>query len=298
MLTNINRHLPCRILFIMVDGLGIPQNQSLRESIYSEFPALYKCLKDYSKPIDACLETPGTPQSATGQTAIFTGCNAAKEIGGHRQGFPNKQLREIIKKDNFYLSLQRAGHKCLFSNAYARWTEQALPRNLQSVTTVAANSVMPDLLNKDDLIAGKAVYHDLTREYLQNHGLKDVPIIPPEKAGEHLLAITRRNKFTVFEYFLTDHAGHRGNIEDKKATLNSLNRLFSYLLENIDINRELFVWTSDHGNIEETDTKQHTRNPVPMCAYGSRSSDIHAGINSITDIAPAIITYLSHEKQI
>lgn len=44
------------------------------------------------KPTDACLGVAGIPQSATGQTVLFTGKNAAQMAGRHINGFPTIRL--------------------------------------------------------------------------------------------------------------------------------------------------------------------------------------------------------------
>ena len=43
--------------------------------------------------LDASLEVEGLPQSATGQTTLFTGVNAAAAVGRHVSAFPGPRLR-------------------------------------------------------------------------------------------------------------------------------------------------------------------------------------------------------------
>lgn len=282
------------MLFILVDGVGIPP-VDLTRSIYAGCPTLLKFFADYCKPVDATLGVPGLPQSATGQTAIFTGQNAARIKGAHISGFPDQELREIIRSCNFYLPVRDKGMQSVFSNAYVRWTEQNLPLTLQSVTTVAANSTLPRLLTKKDLLAGEAVYHDPTRAYLHKHGDDDIPLKTEEEAAADLVNISRNYNFTVYEFFLTDHAAHRGTEAEMQNVLASLDRFLGQLLREIDHQRELLVWTSDHGNIEEPLTRVHSRNPVPLCAYGKNAQQVLKNAAAITDIAP-LITRLLHDS--
>src|SRR5450432_3676595 len=51
---------------------------------------------------DACLGVAGRPQSASGQTTILTGINAAAAVGYHKQGFPNAALLEIIREHSIF----------------------------------------------------------------------------------------------------------------------------------------------------------------------------------------------------
>ncbi|MCA9944720.1 MAG: hypothetical protein KC449_14620, partial [Anaerolineales bacterium] len=43
--------------------------------------------------------------------------------------------------------------------------------------------------------------------------------------------------------------------------------------------------TSDHGNIEEKDQRQHTRNPVPTLLVGAGHAELAAQIVDLRDIA-------------
>ena len=112
-------------ILIMVDGLGIPP-EPLGDSIYAGHPTLARLFANFAIPLDACLGVPGTPQSATGQTALFTGVNAAIELGEHLSGFPNARLREIVERDNIFQKLRNHGYSCTFANAYARLKEANL----------------------------------------------------------------------------------------------------------------------------------------------------------------------------
>ena len=77
-----------KILFIFVDGLGIGSSDPEVNPLYDpRFPFLNNMLSQ-ARPLDACLSVAGLPQSATGQAALFTGVNAAKEMGRHIEGFP------------------------------------------------------------------------------------------------------------------------------------------------------------------------------------------------------------------
>ncbi len=273
-------------ILIMVDGLGIP-SEPLDSSIYAAHPTLARLFANFAIPLDACLGLPGTPQSATGQTALFTGVNAATVLGEHLSGFPNAQLREIIERDNIFRKLQEQGYDPTFANAYARLTEANLPVAFRSVTTVATLAAFDGVRTRDDLLAGHAVYHDLTREWLRTHGgLPDVPLIDEEQAAGHLVDIARSVDFCLFEYFLTDHAAHRGNRREQDRVLTSLDRFLARLLQTMDRDHDLLLITSDHGNIEDPTQRLHTRNPVPWIAVGRNAERARTGMKSILDVTP------------
>ena len=69
------------------------------------------------RPLDATLGVPGLPQSATGQTTLLTGVNAARLMGRHVQGLPGPTLVEAIKKTDInnqsFFSLLQAERKTL-----------------------------------------------------------------------------------------------------------------------------------------------------------------------------------------
>ena len=48
---------------------------------------------------------------------------------------------------------------------------------------------------------------------------------------------------------------------------------------------------SDHGNIEDSSSRLHTRNPVPLLAAGP-AADRFAGLRSILEVAPAVAACL------
>jgi len=56
-------------------------------------------------PTDACLDVPGLPQSATGQTTIFTGQNASKVLSRHLHGQPTITLKKMIIENNLFKEL-------------------------------------------------------------------------------------------------------------------------------------------------------------------------------------------------
>ncbi len=271
----------------MVDGVGLPPG-GISGSVYQSCPTLCRLFDSFSAALAPGLGVEGLPQSATGQATILTGVNAAELAGAHLSGFPNLQLRKLVETENLFAKLQAHGKSCTFANAYARLLEKKLPVSLRSVTTVAAMSALPRLRDRDDLLAGKAVYHDPTRQWLREKGDSGMPIIDEAVAAGHLATITRQFDFCLYEYFLTDHAGHRGNEDDKLRILHSLDRFLGALLEELDYERELLLLVSDHGNIESED-RFHTHNPVPWTAFGKRAETAFREVDSLLRIVPGIV---------
>jgi len=161
-----------RTLFILVDGLGLGSNDPAVNPIVSGVcPNLLQLIQQHAIPIDAGMGVEGIPQSATGQTALLTGVNAARHMGRHVAGFPGPSLQKIIRENNIYDKLAANGFSSTFANAYyVTDVREVETRKIQSVTTVSALKAFGCVRDKAMMEQGKAVYQDLTRESLRSRG--------------------------------------------------------------------------------------------------------------------------------
>ncbi|NCC51009.1 MAG: hypothetical protein EOM20_07305 [Spartobacteria bacterium] len=281
------------VLLVFVDGLGLGAPDPAWNPLYrGHCPTLVNLLEQ-AKPIDPCMGVPGVPQSATGQTALLTGINAPRRIGRHVEGFPGPALRDIIVQHNIFKQLQADGYSCAFANAYFMrgWTE-AHRRKYQSVTTVCTLSALGGVRDVDEMLDGRAVYQDLTRQSLQSRGY-DGPLTTPADSARDLYRITREHPFTLFEYFQTDRCGHKANPEQTAQVLGQLDEFLATLLPLLDQRESLFLLTSDHGNIEDLRTPQHTMNPVPFIALGRGAENMQSRVTSLTHIVPALCAWFA-----
>ena len=245
----------------------------------------------WARPIDACLGVDGIPQSATGQTSLFTGVNAQAKVGGHVTGFPSPSLREILLADSIFVKLRDAGRDGIFINAF-RPLFFEIPREMQlrlSATTVAHLAADRPFFGIEDIREGRSIYQEFTNRELIERDF-DVPEFTPERAGQILAGSVAARDFTLFEYFQTDRAGHsqdRGRIEGE---LDGLDRFMRKALDElIPRGDTLVVLTSDHGNIEDIGTRSHTRNPVPLLAWGPGAEELVAGTEAIDGVTPALL---------
>jgi hypothetical protein len=247
------------------------------------------------RPTDAGLDVTGIPQSATGQTALFTGINVAKITGRHINGFPTKLLREVLQRGNLFKAVNRSGLRAVFANIFTEEYFQAVERGQwrHSVTTTAALAGGCHFLLIPDLLHGKGVFQDITNEQLRERGY-DVPILEPETAALNLIRQASQNDFTLFEYFQTDHCGHDQNWDLALVLLNRLDRFLHTIAGQLtDYNLDLLV-VSDHGNIEDLSIKTHTTNLVPTIAIGKGAARF-AGVSSLPDIYPKVLECLGLE---
>ena len=282
-----------RQIFIFVDGLGLAPASPDNPVNADVCPFLCNLIANSSKPIDACLGVDGLPQSATGQATLFTGRNAAQYMGRHVEGFPGPTLRKFVEQDNVFLMLKAMGRRSRFADGYmAETVDDLRSRRFRSVTTTAALTVPEVISLKADILANQAVLHDLTRAAIVSKGYQG-PLVPPTEAAEHLVQIALGYDYTLFEYFLTDRAGHSGSYEAAADVLRSLDAFFSTLFPLAEELGFALALTSDHGNIESISAKGHTRNPVPLIARGPGAEAVLQKSSSLTDVTPAFLALQS-----
>lgn len=298
-----NHTNPRHLIFIFLDGFGLGDAVITNPLYINGIPALEKISGEklingidivgpgmLFKGIDATLGVEGLPQSATGQTALFTGQNASGILGFHLPAFPNQRLIELVKSHNILKKLADAGFNPTFANAYTdNYFERAarLRDNMHSVTTHCMLTSGLQLRKEKDLLEDNAVYWDITREYLHtNHNPRITPI-DPFCAGEHLAQISNLFEFVLFESFATDMIGHK--CDSKKATkiLEVLNSFLNGLLQAKSSTTNLVI-SSDHGNIEDLGIKTHTTNKVPLIVIGPDAHHFKA-VKRIDQVTPSIL---------
>jgi hypothetical protein len=299
-------------LFIFVDGFGLgiddpevnpisryglPSLEKYFTKLTAENLREAKLTKNHlSVPLDATLGVPGIPQSATGTATLLTGINCARYMGKHCPAFPPRRLKSLIRKENIFTKLSGLGFEADFANAYRRpWVWQLWGARA-SVTTIAALSGIGWLRDLEMLRNSDAVYHDIDNSSLVERRY-NAQLITPQTAGENLLRIADGSDFTLFEFFLTDIAGHSFDMTYASSVLSKLDKFLGTIMDNLP-ERTLFVLSSDHGNIEDIKMKTHTKNPVPGLFIGNKDflSKRRDKLKSIVDITPTIIEYLTEIK--
>lgn len=296
-------------LFVFVDGVGAgardPDRNPLArgEFLLSRFEdGTGAALPAGGRAVlaDATLGVSGRPQSATGQTAILTGENAPALLGRHLLGFPNAALRELLRRRSLFRALAETGGTALFANAYpvaylralgfeaegAPEFELGRRRARASATTVAFAAGGGRFRTWLDAREGRGLTHDITGRRARTHGA-DVPVRAPAEAAELLLRLARDRDLTVFEFFETDEAGHARSMERALDALERLDGLLRALVAGLGPGDALVV-TSDHGNVEDLSTRNHTRALVPVLGFG-RAADRVGAVGDLTHLAPLLL---------
>jgi hypothetical protein len=242
--------------------------------------------------VDASLSIPGLPQSATGQTTIYTGVNAARLIGKHLFGFPNLTLRNLLLKESLFIKLQAKGLSCRFINAFRPifFTTPQLFMSMSMSTTTEMNRLagLP-FSNLEQIRNGEALYHDYTNSNLLKLGF-DLPLFSARDAAQILCEEGKRYDLLLYEYFLTDVAGHARNMPQAVREIQRVENLISELLTLLDWDRSILIVASDHGNLEDLRTKSHTGNPAFLGIWAKQT---YGSFHTLMDIAPFIIEQLS-----
>jgi hypothetical protein len=241
--------------------------------------------------VDASLGVPGLPQSATGQTALFTGVNAAALLGEHVTAHPTARLREVIAEHSLLKRAAENGSRVFFANAHSErfWQMVGEGKRRLAASTLTAMAAGLEIPTLEDLAAGRAVLWDITHEIASTHLGYQVPLVTAAEAGARLAQLATQFDLVLFESFLPDLAGHR-RIE-AAWVLGLLDEFLGGLLDHRSAQTTL-VLCSDHGNLEDATTKMHTANPVPLLAVGPGAWRFRQA-EAITDAAPAILGLLS-----
>jgi 2,3-bisphosphoglycerate-independent phosphoglycerate mutase len=289
------------VLLFFIDGLGIgtrnPFNplDNLPDAtplavFQNETPETF--LDGIVVPTDPRLGIEGRPQSASGQTTILTGVNAPAAVGYHKQGFPNQALLEIIRNNSIFRQLADAGVAPItFANAYTTRFFNERPRWV-SATTAAVEAASLRFRTIEDVKNDAAVFMDYTNRFLIGLG-EDVAERSEAEAATVLSRIVAENRFTLYEYFITDKVGHAQDMDAAKSVLTSLALFLRELLIKLDLERTTVILTSDHGNIEDLSIRNHTLHDVPTIVWGAQREQVAARIQTLADITPAIVELLA-----
>lgn len=303
-----------RVLMLFLDGVGIGKADpatnpffaatlpSLRSLFSGELPTVEIQLLQSSRatlvPLDANLGVDGLPQSGTGQSALFTGLNAAKLIGKHFGPYPYSTLRPLILEKNIFRQLKDAGRQVYFANAYPqKFFDYFKDRQTRlTVTTLSCGYCEMPLHQVDDLEAGRAISADLTNAGWPRMGYPHVLPIEPSEAGRRLIQLSSENDFLLFEYWSTDKAGHSEDMTVAVKSIELFDAMLGGILDSMDSSQTLVVITSDHGNMEDMSTKVHTRNPVPVILIGHRHAEVAQALlrqPDLTGVTPTLVKFIT-----
>lgn len=295
-----------KLFLLFIDGIGLDEKSEknpISELFKNETDGfgLQKVSepKNFSRaiisPLDATLNLKGEPQSATGQTTIFTGINASQYLGYHLPAFPNSKLVDLILDKSLMKELRNQGITVTSANMYSEKFFEDRKESIKNrfpVSTLTIKASGSDFRMIDEYNEGKAVFADITNELIRKRGY-DMEIISPFEAGKRIRPIMDDFDFVFFEYFMTDHYGHKKNKKELENCVSILNGFVTSIVEDLDLNNEALLVVSDHGNAEDISTGSHTRNYVPglLISTEDRAREQFSRCRSLTEMYGFMLDY-------
>jgi 2,3-bisphosphoglycerate-independent phosphoglycerate mutase len=298
-----------KVLFIFLDGIGLGKNDpETNPFMRANMPTLARLLDGRQLTaegapyhgaqatllaIDPNVGVDGLPQSATGQAILMTGRNVSAEIGYHYGPKPNPEVAEFLKQDTVFGWCVAAGKRAALLNAYPpRYFDgiDSGKRLYSSIPLAVTNAGLP-LFTEQELFAGRALSADFTGEGWRTMlGFADAPLLTAPQAGRLLATLAMGFDFSLFEYWASDYAGHKQQMDTAVGLMETFDGVLSGLVETGKWDELLLVVTSDHGNMEDLSTRKHTAAMVPLLAIGeqkARETFIHE-LTDLTHVAPAM----------
>ena len=297
-----------RVLFIFLDGIGLGENDpETNPFARATMPNLNKLLEGRSLfkdsapfhgeratllTVNPAVGVSGLPQSATGQAILMTGINIPAELGYHYGPKPNPAVAAYLNEATLFSRFAKEGKKAALLNAYPPRYFHGIDsgkRLYSSIPLSVTNAGLP-LFTHDDFFAGRALSADFTGEGWRTMlGYRDAPVLEPPHAGRRLGTLAKEYDFALFEYWASDYAGHKQEMEAAIRLMETFDGVLGGLTEmwNDD---GLILITSDHGNMEDLSTRRHTDANVPALVIGDKAArdEFTRGMKDLTHIAPAI----------
>lgn len=297
-----------KILFVFLDGIGLgaddPENNPLARAQMPNLGALLegkRLLKD-SAPfvgeyatllaLDPVVGVNGLPQSATGQAILLTGINVPAEIGYHYGPKPNPEVAAYLKNGTLFSRFVNAGRTAALLNAYPPRYFDGIDsgKRIYSSIPMAVTNAGLGLFQQDDLFSGRALSADFTGEGWRTMlHIPDAPVLSPPQAGRKLASLAKGFDFSLFEYWASDYAGHKQQMDTAVGLMETFDGVLGGLMREMGDDLLVLV-TSDHGNMEDLSTRKHTDAHVPALVIGERAvrEEFARGMTDLTHIAPAI----------
>jgi 2,3-bisphosphoglycerate-independent phosphoglycerate mutase len=297
------------LCFVFLDGVGLGSDDAVLNPLAGRWPGLERLagrrwtLGDWNddagdglvvRRLDAALGHPGLPQSATGQTSLLTGRNAADVMRRHYGPWPGPTLQALLEQGTlFHVGVANGG--ALLANCYPPGYFAALERRRvrRSAPVHAALAAGLRLGTLDDYARGRAVAADFGGGFIRGSADAFAGAAPEEAVREQarrLAQLAGRHAFTFFDVWLTDHAGHAADPGLAHAVLARLDVFLDELAGAVP-GEVTVLLTSDHGNLEDLRTPRHTAAPVPLLARGPGAAAF-AHARSLPDVALAATALL------
>jgi 2,3-bisphosphoglycerate-independent phosphoglycerate mutase len=220
------------VLFLFIDGVGVAPASDTNPLVQAATPVLQRILggaltaegfasargaHDFpvlAHPIDARLGLPGLPQSGTGQCTLMTGENCSALHGTHFGPYPPSTIRPLLHERNIYSRIAASGRPIDFANAFPTMYFERIAKRPVMMPTIASSFIAAgrSLRTATDLRDGNAISAEMLNARWKEMGHTEIEPITMDVAGKRLAHIVGNASFSMFEYWLTDKAGHAQDI--------------------------------------------------------------------------------------
>jgi len=298
-----------KVLFIFLDGIGLGENnQGINPFANAQMPNLNRLLDGRSLfaesapfvgehatllAIDPHVGLSGLPQSATGQAILMTGKNIPMELGYHYGPKPNLEVAEYLKGETLFSKSAAAGKKAALLNAYPPRYFDGIDsgKRIYSSIPMSVTNAGLSLFTDKDYYEGRALSADFIGEGWRTMlGFPDAPVYDAPLAGRKLVSLAMEYDFSLFEYWASDYAGHKQQMETAIGLMEVFDGVIGGIVGSGMLEELLVVVTSDHGNMEDLSTRKHTDGMVPALVIGEKDAreEFTREMTDLTHIAPAI----------
>jgi hypothetical protein len=285
-----------RVALLFIDGVGVGRNDPAQNPL-ARAELLVSQFEDGSgvalphggqrRSLDATFEVKGRPQSATNQTALYTGEPAPRLLGRHLLGYPNAALAELIAHRSIVKRLSARGLGASFVNAFPAMYLELLGKHRHlkpSASTLAFRAAGVELKVFPDGLPA-----DIDGARARERGF-ELPMRSAVEAAQVFWSAAK--DFTLFEHFAADEAAHERDAEGVQRALGTFDAFARAVIATRPADVQVLV-TSDHGNAEDLSTRSHTLNRVPLLAFGGEAPD---DLHTVADVGRHVLRTLGVEE--
>ena len=257
------------LLWLALDGVGHPADAP-PGSVWDQPLEHLGPLVEGGRALDATLGLDGLPQSGTGQSCWLTGQDAAALMGEHFGPVPGPTLQRLLREAGLPLALTRAGGRARLLNRYSPAYLAPGPggRNRLGCFPFAFHAAGLPLSDEAIPLLGASLGLDSSAPWLPQPGQDEAKLA---RHGESLALALRDFDLLVADLWLGDWLGHQGADPTPPEVLAAgrayLRRVDALLAGALAAGARVIL-SSDHGNLEDLWTRQHTRARVPFGGAG------------------------------
>jgi len=285
-----------RVALLFIDGVGIGRRDAAvnplarGELLLSQFDDGSGTALPHGgqlAALDATFGVEGRPQSATNQTALYTGEPAPRLIGRHKLGYPNAELTELISRRSIVKRLREHGVSASFVNAFPAIYFELMGKVRHwkpSASTLAFRAGDVPLRQFPDGLPA-----DIDGSRARRRGF-EVPELSAHEAAKVFWSCSA--DFTLFEHFAADEAAHERDAAAVEHALGTFDAFARAVIETRPADVQVLV-TSDHGNAEDLSTRSHTLARVPLLAFGGPPLP---ALGDVADVGRYVLRQLGAER--